>query len=352
MANIRDVANHAEVSVSSVSNVLNNRTDQMRPETLARIRQAMLELNYQPNRIAQQLKTGQTRMIGLLVPSIVNPSFAMLTREIDRAAKASQYRVLLGNTYRQADEERAFLEDMFAHGVKGVIVVATAMDRPHFVEAARQGLVMVNYDSLMSRDTLNGNPPFDSVSMDNVEAGRLATEHLIQRGCRQLVFVTESSLTISRSHKIEGFFVAAKEHGLQQSARVIEGAAKFAYGDAEMTELGRALAAKILQAYPVPDGIVAINDALGIGLMAGLRDARIRIPEDISVIGIDNIPLADLVQPPMSSVIPPLTDMVNIMMKRLLMRIENPSLAPEEFLFAPKLISRQSVIEGEEQHIR
>ena len=350
MANIRDVAHHAEVSVSSVSNVLNNRTDQMRPETLARIRQSMLELNYQPNRIAQQLKTGQTRMIGLLVPSIVNPSFAMLTREIDRAAKANQYRVLLGNTYRQEDEERAFLEDMFAHGVKGVIVVATAMDRPHFVDAARQGLVMVNYDSLMSCNTPDGNPPFDSVSMDNVEAGRLATEHLIQRGCRQLAFITESSLTISRSQKIEGFFVAAKAHGLEKNACVIEGTAEFAYGDAEMTELGRALAAKILQASPMPDGVVAINDALGIGLMAGLRDARIRIPEDISVIGIDNIPLADLVQPPLSSIIPPLPEMVNTMMKRLLMRIENPQLAPEEYLFTPTLISRQSVTEENHKH--
>lgn len=347
MANIRDVANRAEVSVSSVSNVLNNRTDQMRPETLARIRQSMLDLNYQPNRIAQQLKTGQTRMIGLLVPSIVNPSFAMLTREIDRVAKANQYRVLLGNTYRQADEEQAFLEDMFAHGVKGVIVVATAMDRPHFADAARQGLVMVNYDSLMSSDLSKGQPPFDSVSMDNVEAGRLATEHLIQRGCRQLAFATESSLTISRSHKIEGFFVAAKAHGLADRAHVIEGTAEVAYGDAEMTELGRALAAKILQASPMPGGIVAINDALGIGLMAGLRQAGVRIPQDISVIGIDNIPLADLVQPPMSSVIPPLGEMVNIMMHRLLTRIENPALAPEEFLFTPRLICRQSVIAGE-----
>ena len=346
MANIRDVANHAEVSVSSVSNVLNNRTDQMRPETLERIRQSMLALNYQPNRIAQQLKTGQTRMIGLLVPSIVNPSFAMLTREVDRVAKANQYRVLLGNTYRQEDEERAFLGDMFAHGIKGVIVVATAMDRPHFAEAARQGLVMVNYDSLMTGDSLNRNLPFDSVSMDNLAAGRLATEHLIQRGCRQLAFVTESSVTTSRLQKIEGFWVAAQAHGLQQHARVIEGTATVAYGDAEMTELGRSLAAKILQTSPRPDGVVAINDALGIGLMAGLRDANVRIPEDISVIGIDNIPLTDLVQPPMSSVIPPLTDMVNMMMQRLLMRIENPKLKPEEFLFTPGLISRKSVNSG------
>ncbi len=118
MANIRDVAKHAGVSVSTVSNVLNGRTDQMREETLARIQQSMQTLNYFPNRVAQQLKTGRAKMIGLLVPSIVNPSFASLVREVDLAAKKRFYRVLIGNTYRQIEEEEAFLEDMFAHGVR------------------------------------------------------------------------------------------------------------------------------------------------------------------------------------------------------------------------------------------
>lgn len=81
--------------------------------------------------------------------------------------------------------------------------------------------------------------------------------------------------------------------------------------------------------------------------MAGLRQAGVRIPQDISVIGIDNIPLADLVQPPLSSVIPPLAEMVKMMINRLLTRIENPDLAPEEFLFAPQLICRQSVVGGD-----
>lgn len=129
MANIRDVAKHAGVSVSTVSNVLNGRTDQMREETLARIQQSMQTLNYFPNRVAQQLKTGQAKMIGLLVPSIVNPSFASLVREVDLAAKKRFYRVLIGNTYRQIEEEEAFLEDMFAHGVRGIIVAAGDIEK-------------------------------------------------------------------------------------------------------------------------------------------------------------------------------------------------------------------------------
>lgn len=343
MANIRDVAKRAGVSVSTVSNVLNGRMDQMRQETLARIELAMRELNYHPNRVAQQLKTGQAKMFGLLVPSIVNPSFAALAREVDLAAKECQYRVLLGNTYRQESEEHAFLEDMISHGVRGVIVASSEMEKPHFARAAAQGMIMVNYDSRMPSGVAPGAMPFDSVSMDNVEAGRLAAEHLIAGGCRNLVFVTEASPTMSRSHKIEGFLSAARAHGLMHDDMVIEGKALTAYGDTEMTGLGLSLAEKICRLSPLPDGIVAINDALGIGLMAGLRDAGIDVPRQISVVGIDNIPLAGLIHPGLTSVMPPLSHMARVMVERLLVRIDDPALAPGEFLFTPSLVIRQSV---------
>ncbi len=343
MANIRDVATYAGVSVSSVSNVLNGRLNQMSPATRERIEQAMQALNYQPNRIAQQLKTGHVRMFGLLVPSIVNPSFSALAREVELAARAHNYRVLLGNTYRQEDEERAFIEDMFAHGVRGIIVAASDVRKIHFVKAARQGMVIINYDNRLACNIDNEFRQFDSVSMDNVEAGRIAASHLVERGCKNIVLATEASLTMSRSHKIDGFQTVLRNHQLTGSQRVIEERALGGYGDTEMTELGYALAGRILNISPRPDGIVAINDAVGVGLLAGLRDAGVAVPDDISVIGIDNIPLSKLTYPPMSSVMPPLEKMAPLMIARLLQRIENPQLAPEEFLFAPALVSRGSV---------
>ena len=318
MANIRDVAKHAGVSVSTVSNVLNGRTDQMRAETLARIQQSMQTLNYFPNRVAQQLKTGQAKMIGLLVPSIVNPSFAALAREVDLAAKKRQLRVLIGNTYRQIEEEEAFLDDMFSHGVRGIIVAACDIEKAHFAQAAEQGMVMVNYDGRMPVRAQSGHFALDSVSMDNIEAGRMAAEHLIAQGCRRLAFAT-----------VEGM--------------IVEGQAMAAYGDTEMTELGRALALKISQQPVFPDGIVAINDALGIGLMAGLHQAGIHVPEQISIVGIDNIPLSGLVFPGLTSIMPPLREMAEVMVERLIERTENPAIPPEEFLFPPSLVSRQSV---------
>lgn len=343
MANIRDVAKHAGVSVSTVSNVLNDRTDQMRAETLARIQQSMQTLNYFPNRVAQQLKTGQSKMIGLLVPSIVNPSFAALAREVDLAAKKRQYRVLIGNTYRQIEEEEAFLDDMFSHGVRGIIVAACDIEKVHFVRAVKQGMVMVNYDGRMPARARSDYFTLDSVSMDNIEAGRMAAEHLIAQGCRRLVFATVAGMTPSRAHKIEGFIRAAREHGLYSEDMIVEGQAVAAYGDTEMTELGRALALSISQLSVLPDGIVAINDALGIGLMAGLHQAGINVPQQISIVGIDNIPLSGLVFPGLTSIMPPLREMAEVMVDRLIDRTENPAIPPAEFLFPPSLVARQSV---------
>ena len=336
MANIRDVAKHAGVSVSTVSNVLNGRTDQMRPETLARIQQSMQTLNYFPNRVAQQLKTGQAKMIGLLVPSIVN-----------RAAKKHLHRVLIGNTYRQIEEEEAFLEDMFAHGVRGIIVAACDIEKPHFAHAAAQGMIMVNYDGRMPASVDSGGFALDSVSMDNVEAGRMAAEHLIARGCRRLAFATVAGMTPSRAHKIEGFLSAVRQHNMYREGMIIEGKAMAAYGDTEMTELGRSLAQTLCQQSLRPDGIVAINDALGIGLMSGLHEARIRVPEEISLVGIDNISLSGLVYPGLTSIMPPLTEMADVMVERLIARIETPAIPPDEFLFPPSLVCRQSVREAE-----
>ena len=116
-----------------------------------------------------------------------------------------------------------------------------------------------------------------------------------------------------------------------------------AYGDTEMTELGRALALKISQQPVFPDGIVAINEALGIGQKAGLHQAGIHVPEQISIVGIDNIPLSGLVFPGLTSIMPPLREMAEVMVERLIERTENPAIPPAEFLFRPSVVSRQSV---------
>lgn len=343
MANIRDVARLAGVSISSVSNVLNNRISQMSEETRLRIEKAMSELNYQRARVSVSKNSGQAKIIGLLVPSIVNPSFSALAHAVDLSARAYRYRVLLGNSYRQENEESVFIEDMFSHGVRGIIVAASDIRKTHFIRAAEQGMMIVSYDNQFSDSMASDTRVFDSVSMDNIAAGRLAAQHLIDRGCQHIVFATEVALTMGRSHKIDGFLTVLRNHRFPVQHCVIEGKACSEYGDTEMFELGLTLATEILAMTPCPDGIVAINDALGIGLMVGLRTAGVSIPEDVSIVGIDNISLSGLADPGLTSVMPPRAEMAQVMVERLISRINNNALPPDEFLFPPTLICRQSV---------
>lgn len=341
MSTIQDVARHAGVSISTVSNVLNGRADRMRKQTLARVEAVIQALDFRPNRAARQLKTGRTAMLGLLVPSIANPMYGFIAREIETSAQERYgHRVVLGNTYRNKEKETGFFDDLLAQGVRGVIVISSLVDEAHFESAVKRGLVMVSYDRRATPDTTSG---IDHVSVDNFEAARLATMHLIEHGHTRLAFATASGQTMSRTEKIRGFLAAADSAGLRGSAAVVDGRTQSEYGDSEMADVGRALAAGIAQARQRPTGIVAVNDMLAFGLMAGFREAGRVVPRDVSVIGIDGLFLSSLVTPALSTVRLPVAEMAETMVERVIGRLADPRIATGEFLFMPELVQRQSV---------
>jgi DNA-binding LacI/PurR family transcriptional regulator len=341
VSTIQDVAREAGVSVSTISNVLNGRTDRMRSETLQRVQAAMRSLDYRPSRAAQQLKTGHTPMLGLLVPSIANPMYGYIAREIETVAQERHgHRVVLGNTYRNRDKETGFFDDLLSHGVRGVVVISSLVDEQHFEAAVRHGLVMVSYDR---RATPGAAAAIDHVSVDNFEAGRLAAEHLIAAGHRRLAFVTASGQTTSRSEKIRGFLAAAESAGLARNARVIDGSTASAYGDSEMADVGRQLAGRIATARARPTGVVAVNDLLAFGLLAGLRDAGLAVPRDVSVVGMDGLFLSALTAPALTTVQLPVPEMATTIVERLIVRMADPAVAAREFLFSPSLVERDSV---------
>lgn len=346
MVDIRDVAKHAGVSVSTVSNVLNGRIDQMRKETLKRIEESIKVLKYHPNKLAQQLKTGHVKMLGILVPSIMNPNFAALVNNIESIAKEKYgYQVLLANTSRQDKQEKLFLNDLLSFGVKGVIVVSSSIGKNHFINAINKGMVMVNYDGLTSEEAHNNKKILiDSISMDNFQAGKLAADFLLQQGCKNIVFATIKGNITSRNNKILGFLDSLKSAGLSTKNRIIEGTAQFAYGDSELAEIGKLLANEIIKNNKaLPDGIVAINDMLAIGIISELTRLGVKIPQDISVIGIDNMFLDTVFSPSLTSIASPLSDMATLMVDRLIAMLNGDKMEPGEFLFKPYLVKRESV---------
>jgi DNA-binding LacI/PurR family transcriptional regulator len=338
---IQDVARRAGVSNSTVSNVLNGRADKMRKDTLERVESAIAELGFQPNRAARLLKTGHTPLLGLLIPSMINPSYGILAREIQAAAQGEHgYRVLLGSTDRNPATESSFFGDLLSHGARGVIVVSSLEEEGHLIAAVKRGLVPVSYDRRAPpRQPLS----LDYVSTDNLMAGRLAGEHLIAAGHRDIAFLTPAALTMSRIEKRDGFAAAAHAAGCAVRTIVGEGHEPSIYGDAAMAELGRALAVKIADQRPRPTGVFAINDMLALGVVAGLRERGLSVPEQVSVIGSDDLVLDAIVSPALTSVRPPFADMARLMVARVVRRLRDPAVEPQEFLFLPSLVARASV---------
>lgn len=339
---IQDVARHAGVSVSTVSNVLNGRGDRMRPETLARVQAAIAELRFRPSKLAQQLKTGQTPLIGLLVPSMTNPMYGYIAREIESCAQEQHgLRLLIASTYRDRAKESALFEDLLAHGVRRVIVISSLADEAHFEAMAERGMVVVSYDR---GATPGKRSRVAHVMPDNFEAARSAARHLLAHGHKRLAFVTAAGMTMSRSAKIAGFQAAVDEAGAGVHAQVLDGGSLDEYGDAVIGEVGRIAAHRIARMRSRPTGLVALNDLMALGLMAGLREAGLEVPRDISVVGMDGIYLAGLSNPGLTTVQLPVRDMARAMVDCAMRGETSADAAPIDRVFPPeRLVERDSV---------
>jgi len=342
MATIQDVARHAAVSVSTVSNVLNGRTDRMRAETLARVNAAIETLRFRPSKLAQQLKTGHTPLLGLLVPSMTNPMYGHIAREVEAAAQARHgHRLLIASTHRDPAQEAAFFDDLLSQGVRRVIVISSLADELHFESAAARGMAVVSYDR---RATPGRRTSVGHITPDNFEAARLATQHLIDHGHRQIAFATVAGMTMSRSAKIAGFQGAADAAGLRESALVLDGGALNEYGDAVIAEVGRAMGLKLAADAQRPTGIVALNDLMALGLMAGLREGGVVVPQQVSVVGIDGLFLSALANPPLTTVQLPVREMALAMVALAMNPAPEGEASAHEQVFAPAgLVQRGSV---------
>jgi DNA-binding LacI/PurR family transcriptional regulator len=338
---IRDVAALAGTSVSTVSNVLNGRPDRMRPETVRRIGEAIAELGYRPSWAARQLKTGFVPVIALLVPSVANPFHGAMACAVEVAAQARGYQVMIGNSLRDPVRERRYAADYFDFGVRGVIASSSPLDLGHFAELMARGLAIVAFDLVTSDD---GAPPIDSVSVDNRMAGYLATRHLIELGHRRIGYVSGATPTRSRRDRLEGYLAALAEAGIAvDEALIAAGNAAAGYDDIHAAEDGRTATAALLRLAEPPTGLVALNDMHAIGAAAAVRDAGGIVPKDVSVVGIDDIPLAGLFSPPLTTVRQPIETLAQAAVDLLVKRLngDRPKHSGH-IVFEPQLVVRQS----------
>ncbi|HEY0706339.1 MAG TPA: LacI family DNA-binding transcriptional regulator [Polyangia bacterium] len=337
---IQEVARHAGVSTSTVSNVLNGRTQRMSAATFERVSASIRALNYHPNHSARLLRTGQTPMLGLLVPSIANPFFGALAREIDEAAQKRGYHLMLGNTYRDPNKEREFLEALMRYGVRGAIITSSLAKQSQFAELIERGMALVSFDR---QETPEDSWPIDYVSIDNFHASEMATRHLLDHGHRDIAYVTAPTRTLSRLDRRAGYQSAMKRAGLARKAEIIEPDMNTPFADSEMAELGHRVAAEIAAKAERPTAIVTMNDIIAIGLMAALHQHGLRVPEDVSVVGIDDIYLDSLMRPALTSMRQPLPEIASTMIEKLSARLADPAAPASSHVFKADLVSRASV---------
>jgi DNA-binding LacI/PurR family transcriptional regulator len=339
---IQDVAALAGTSVSTVSNLLNGRPDRMRPDTVQRIESAIAELGYRPSWAARQLKTGFTPVIGLLVPSVSNPSHAGMARAVEIAAQKRGFQVVLGNSLRDPARERQYAEDFFSFGIRGVIAGSSPLDLHHLADLATRGLSVVAFDVVASAET--DEPAIDTVSMDNFRAGHLATKHLLELGHRRIGYVSGATPTMSRRARLDGYVAALAEAGMNADPELVAAEGGVAgYDDTHAAENGRAAAHRLLELKNPPTALVGLNDMHAIGACAAVRERGGRVPADVSVVGIDDITLSELFNPPLTTVRHPVDELSEAAVDLLIKRVTGASAEPpRHIVMEPSMVVRAS----------
>ncbi|MDJ0335334.1 LacI family DNA-binding transcriptional regulator [Salinibacterium sp. G-O1] len=339
---IQDVAQAANVSPSSVSNFLNDRQDRMVAATRDRIEAAIAELGYRPNRAARQLRNGKSQTVGLVVPSVGNPFWGAFAHEVEIAALALGCSVLLCNSERDPDRERRYVEELWEDGVRSIILCTSLPSLDHVSHVISEGLRLVTFD----RPAQPHDPEsVVSISVDNNVGGHVATTHLLELGHTNIAFVSGSIRSVNRSARYRGYCDAIEAAGLNVADMPHwAGLEADQFGDVEASELGRAAALELFaDRATAPTAVVAINDMTALGFCRGLRDMGLKVGQDVSVIGFDDIILADLYDPPLTTVRQPITRMAQLAVSEAVERGSSESTDPgSSVLLRPELVVRES----------
>ena len=329
-ASIKDVANHAGVAVGTVSNVLNY-PDRVAAKTRERVQQSIDELGFVRNDVARQLRAGHSRTIGLVVLDIGNPFFSSLARAAEDAAAEEGNAVVLGNSGHNARRELHYIDLFEEQRVQGVLISPVKDITTRLNALAARGTKVVLVDSPANEGT------FSSVSVDDVSGGYLATKHLLDIGRRRIAFVAGSQQFHQVTDRLSGAMKAVAE---------VPGATLEVLQADDLTvlagrEVGESLTTRSLE--QLPDGLFCANDLLALGVMQALTMIHtIRIPEDVALVGYDDIDFAASAVVPLTSVRQPTALIGRTAIELLTEQLAAPDAEPRSVVFKPELVVRAS----------
>jgi len=324
---IKDIAREAQVSYATVSRALNNKYG-VNPDTRSRILRIAGELNYSPNAIARGLVSSRSFTLGLILPDLTNPYFPAVAAGIESCAQEKGYSVFLCNTNWDRRRETNYIRLLSERRVDGIIIAPAGTS----IDEEVSDLLPMVFVSNAPKES-----PRSSVVIDNIRGGYLAAKHLIECGYVSIGFIGVSEHEMVDNDRLEGYRRAFRRYGKEIDPRYIR------FGDFRQ-QTGYNLISEMIRTGEYPDAIFAENDVLAIGILHGIKDSGLRVPEDIALIGFDDIAFSAYQEIQLSTINQPKEEMGRTAAEILIEQIEENTgdIPPRKVILEPELVTRNS----------
>lgn len=319
-ASIKDIAEAVGVSVSTVSRVINGKSyvnEETRKKVLAMVEQT----NYQPNVLAKSLKMGHSNTICLMLPSIENLIFPAITKGVEEVARKHGFNVILCNTDEDDQSEREYIEKMKTYWIAGFILCSGRGNRSNAQKLRSEGMPVVTVNRITETDI----GTVDTVAVNNFESAYRATKYLIRGGRRRIALAHGTDDLYFYRERHRGYRQALEDSGIPYDEDLV-------LRETNGTESFYQITKESMALPNPPDAFFATSDPKAFPILHALHELNLRVPEDVAVMGFDNVSLSSMVEPPLSTVSQPLRDMGAVAAKSLIRQIqykaENGTLPP------------------------
>lgn len=325
---LRDVANHVGVSITTVSNVVRD-WPYVAAETRQKVQQAIIELGYSPHPIAQSLRTGQMQQIGFIVPDLSNPYFASMVSVAEDVAQEHHYSVIVLTTHEDEIREAQCIRKATNRLVDGLLIAHVAEGGRTLRHLEDIAVPVVTIDRVPEDFT------GPSCTLNNFRAAELAMQHLCDLGHQRIAHIAGPVGARPAKDRLDGYHAILDSRGLPYR-RVIE--SQVGWG----CDAGYAAMREILNDDERPTAVFASNDRVAIGALRAIQDCGLRVPDDISIVGVDDIEVSEYLNPPITTVRQPLREMARAGIDLLLTLIGDEQPETQNVVLEPTLIVRQS----------
>ena len=327
---LNDIAKALNVTPSTVSRALNNHPS-ISESTRKAVIAAASRLNYRPNRIAAALRKGKSHIIGVIVSAADRSFFGSIIRGIEEELNQAGYSIIVCQTYEDKEYEERALDTLVRTRVDGIIstIAKNTTDLRHYERVKSQGIPLILFDNTV--DSLG----VSTVTIDDYNGAYQATSHLIQQGCRRIVHLAGKQNNTIYRERLRGYTSALEYHGIAvDESRIISCPSD--------VEEGKKAALRMLAGPELPDGIFSSSDWAALGVLQIFKSHRIRVPEDVGMIGFSNEPFTSYIEPALSTVDQHSKRIGQFAARIFLEEADSPHIIPRQTILKPELIIRAS----------